>query len=204
MVKTKPNQKIHVDKLKTTKEKLGQLKEKPKSELTLRESIYFLRDKLKSALKKGYSYQDLSEILEEQDILISASTLKQYLTEIGKESSSRRKRKKSVKSKNGNSSDKTNKSKSQAELDKDLSEDSTLSDRELDEDFEEVFSDDADRKVAVNSQDDSAKDSEEPSAMSILKGETAFSSSSRRKSTKNKHKVLSKNNRDLSEDFNQY
>ena len=119
MVKTKPNQKIHVDKLKTTLDKLGQLKEKPKSELTLRESIYFLRDKLKSALKKGYSYQDLSEILEEQDILISASTLKQYLTEIGKESESRRKRKKSVKSNKSNSSDKTNESKSQAELDKD-------------------------------------------------------------------------------------
>ncbi|MGK7952892.1 MAG: hypothetical protein AB4368_29910, partial [Xenococcaceae cyanobacterium] len=82
MVKTKPNQKIHVDKLQTTLAKLGQLKEKPKSELNLRESIYYLRDKLKSALKKGYSYQDLSEILAEQEILISAATLKQYLTEI--------------------------------------------------------------------------------------------------------------------------
>ena len=204
MVKTKPNQKIHVDKLKTTLDKLGQLKEKPKSELTLRESIYFLRDKLKSALKKGYSYQDLSEILEEQDILISASTLKQYLTEIGKESESRRKRKKSVKNKNINSSDKTNESKSQAELDKDLSEDTTLSDRKLDKDNKGVKSDHTEREVAVNSQEDSAEDSEEPSAMSILKGEAAFSSSSRRKLTKNKHKVLSKNNRDLSEDFNQY
>ena len=90
MVKTKANQKIHIDKLKTTLDKLGQLKEKPKEELTLRESIYFLRDKLKSALKKGYSYQDLSGILEEQGILISASTLKQYLTDITKESASRK------------------------------------------------------------------------------------------------------------------
>ncbi len=97
MVKTKANQKIHIDKLKTTLDKLGQLKEKPKEELTLRESIYFLRDKLKSALKKGYSYQDLSEILEEQEILVSASTLKQYLIEINKESASRRKRSKSNK-----------------------------------------------------------------------------------------------------------
>ena len=94
MVKTKPNQKIHVDKLQTTSEKLGQLKEKPKEELTLRESIYFLRDKLKSALKKGYSYQDLSEILAEQEILISAATLKQYLTKINKQSASRKKRSK--------------------------------------------------------------------------------------------------------------
>ena len=34
MVKTKANQKIHIDKLKTTLDKLGQLKEKPKKELT--------------------------------------------------------------------------------------------------------------------------------------------------------------------------
>ncbi|MDJ0648886.1 MAG: hypothetical protein QNJ60_09280 [Xenococcaceae cyanobacterium MO_188.B19] len=103
MVKTKANQKIHVDKLKTTLDKLGQLKEKPKEELSLRESIYFLRDKLKSALKKGYSYQDWSEILEEQGILISASTLKQYLTDISKESASRRKRSKAGQSKTSKS-----------------------------------------------------------------------------------------------------
>lgn len=189
MVKTKPNQKIHVDKLNTTLDKLGQLKEKPKEELTLRESIYFLRDKLHSALKKGYSYQDLSEILEEQDILISASTLKQYLTEIGKESSNRRKRKKSAKSKNGNLSDQTNKSKSQAELDQDL---------------EGIKSDHTEGEVAVNSKDDSGSDSDQPSAMSMEKGEANESSSLRRKLTKSKTKVLSKNNRDLSEDFNQY
>ena len=102
MVKTKPNQKIHVDKLQTTLDKLGQLKEKPKEELTLRDSIDFLRDKLKSALKKGYSYQDLSEILAEQEIKISAATLKQYLTEINKQSASRKKRSKSGQSKKSN------------------------------------------------------------------------------------------------------
>ena len=63
MVRTKPGQKIHVDTLQTTWEKLEQLETKPKSELNLRESILFLKDKLNSALKKGYSYQDLSEIL---------------------------------------------------------------------------------------------------------------------------------------------
>ena len=91
MVKTKPNQKINVDKLQTTLDKLCQLKEKPKEELSLRESIYCLRDKLKSALRKGYSHQDLSEILAEKEILISAATLKQYLTEINKQSASRKK-----------------------------------------------------------------------------------------------------------------
>jgi hypothetical protein len=51
----KPNQKIHVDKLQATLEKLEQLDVKQKSELTLRESIYLLRDKLRAGLKKGYS-----------------------------------------------------------------------------------------------------------------------------------------------------
>lgn len=95
MAKAKPNQKIHVDKLHTTLDKLGQLEDKPIDELTLRESIYFLRDKLNSALKKGYNYQDLSEILAQQDILISAATLKQYLTDIRKKSSNRKKSKSS-------------------------------------------------------------------------------------------------------------
>ena len=93
MVRTKPGQKIHVDTLQSTLEKLEQLETKPKSELNLRESIFFLKDKLNSALKKGYSYQDLSEVLEEQEIMISAATLKQYLNEMGKKKSSARKRK---------------------------------------------------------------------------------------------------------------
>ena len=118
MVKTKPNQKIHVDKLQTTLEKLGQLKEKPKSELNLRESIYYLRDKLKSALKKGYSYQDLSEILAEQDILISAATLKQYLAEINKQSAARKKRIKSKQSQKAISIESDDKSLNNVETDK--------------------------------------------------------------------------------------
>ena len=85
MATAKPNQKIHVDKLSATLSKLDSLDVKQKSELTLRESIYLLRDKLRAALKKGYSYEDLSEILEAEGILVSAATLKQYLTETKKE-----------------------------------------------------------------------------------------------------------------------
>lgn len=90
MVRTKPGQKVTREKLESTLSKLETLSEKPKSELSLRESIYFLREKLQSALKKGYSYQDLSEILEQQEIKVSAATLKQYLTEIEKEKRSRK------------------------------------------------------------------------------------------------------------------
>lgn len=84
MATAKPGQKIPIDKLQATLVELERLSEKPKEELSLRESIYFLRDKLRNALKKGYSYQDLSELLEQQEIRISAATLKQYLTEIDK------------------------------------------------------------------------------------------------------------------------
>jgi len=90
MASSKTVQKVHIDKLQATLVKLEQLEEKPKEELSVRESIYFLRDKLRSALKKGYTYQDLSEILSEQEILISAATLKQYLTESSKEATKSR------------------------------------------------------------------------------------------------------------------
>ena len=84
MTSTKRNQKISLETLETTLETLDNLSEKKQKEMTLRQSVHFLRDKLQKALKKGYTYQDLSEILEQQEILISAATLKQYLTEGGK------------------------------------------------------------------------------------------------------------------------
>ena len=99
MATAKPGQKISIDKLQTTLVELERLAEKPKEELSLRESIYFLRDKLRNALKKGYSYQDLSELLEQQEILISAATLKQYLTEIEKGANKEKRGAKSVKAK---------------------------------------------------------------------------------------------------------
>ncbi|MEH2324071.1 MAG: hypothetical protein V7K32_10945 [Nostoc sp.] len=92
MVRTTPGQKIPIDKLSRTLAELEKLEEKAKEELSLRESIDFLREQLQSALKKGYSYQDLSELLKKQEIKVSAATLKQYLTEIEKEKRSRQRR----------------------------------------------------------------------------------------------------------------
>ena len=97
MATAKPGKKIPIDKLQATLVELERLSEKPKEELSLRESIHFLRDKLRLALKKGYSYQDLSELLEQQEILISAATLKQYLTEIDKGATKRKRAANSVK-----------------------------------------------------------------------------------------------------------
>ena len=90
MTSTKRNQKISLETLETTLETLDNLSEKKQKEMTLRQSVHFLRDKLQKALKKGYTYQDLSEILEQQEILISAATLKQYLTEGGKKVKSKK------------------------------------------------------------------------------------------------------------------
>jgi len=99
MASAKPGQKIPIDKLQTALVELERLSEKPKEELSLRESIHFLRDKLRLALKKGYSYEDLSSLLEQEEIRISAATLKQYLTEIDKGAPSRKLATKSVKAK---------------------------------------------------------------------------------------------------------
>ena len=189
MVKTKANQKIHIDKLKTTLDKLGQLKEKPKEELTLRESIYFLRDKLKSALKKGYSYQDLSGILEEQGILISASTLKQYLTDITKESAARRKRSKSGQSQTSKSNVKEDKdtTSSKSQSDTDSSKDVNTSKEKSDKNLNKVQSDTV--------KGESKSDTKEESVSSRSKAKT---------STKAKTKKLSGSTQDLSSDFNQY
>lgn len=90
MARTKSGQKIPIEKLQASLVELEKLEQKPKEELTLRESVYFLRAQLQSALNKGYSYQDLSKILAAQEIKVSAATLKQYLTDIEKEESSRK------------------------------------------------------------------------------------------------------------------
>ncbi|MCP6760749.1 MAG: hypothetical protein NHB32_18840 [Fischerella sp. CENA71] len=95
MIRTKPGQKIALEKVEATLAQLEKLEQKAKEDLSLRESIYFLREQLQSALKKGYSYKDLSEILAQQEISISEATLKQYLREIEKEKRLRKQRTKS-------------------------------------------------------------------------------------------------------------
>ena len=100
MTKTKRNQRIHIDTVDNTIASLKELEPLPKLELTLRETIAKMEVHLRGAIKKGYSYQDLSGVLAKQDILISAATLKQYLKELDNGLKSR-KRKKST-SKKGN------------------------------------------------------------------------------------------------------
>ena len=89
MSENRCNQKIPVARLETAIDKLDKLHKKPKAEFTLRETIYQLRHKLNSALKKGYSYEDLAQILESQHITISPRTLQQYLSDTRKRSASK-------------------------------------------------------------------------------------------------------------------
>jgi hypothetical protein len=100
MTKTKRNQKIHVDTVSTSIAQLKELEAKPKLELTLRETIAEMEIDLKIAINKGYTYKELAEVLAKQKILVSAGTLKQYMSELNKSSSSRQKKKSTQKKSN--------------------------------------------------------------------------------------------------------
>lgn len=195
MASAKPNQKIHVDKLQATLEKLEQLEKKQPLELTLRESIYLLRDKLRGALKKGYSYQDLSEILEQQGILVSAATLKQYLTESNKEAS---------KGKNRASRVQTKLSSPQAP-DKNILA-VPESDTEKKDSAAAQGEEEDDSSQSRNSTDDTTPLSE--SEVNLLeKNNQASSVASQQDSKKpvrGKTKKLGSSSKDLSSEFNQY
>ena len=195
MATAKPNQKIHVDKLSATLEKLDSLDVKQKSELTLRDSIYLLRDKLRAALKKGYSYEDLSKILEAEGILVSAATLKQYLTE----------RKKEVtKSKKGASSGKTGVNSYKA-LEKNIegAPESITKNKEKDSAVESEL---VEEKQSINKADDTETlpDGEVNLLESNNQASSPDSQQDSKKPVRGKSKKLSSSNRDLSSEFNQY
>jgi len=58
---------------------LADLPSRPKTDLSLREAMHLIQDSIRAALAKGYSYQELSEILGKHGIPISAFTLKNYV-----------------------------------------------------------------------------------------------------------------------------
>ncbi|HIK17275.1 MAG TPA: hypothetical protein IGS53_18570 [Leptolyngbyaceae cyanobacterium M33_DOE_097] len=69
---------------------LGELPDKPKSELSLKEAVRELQDLIRGALGKGYTYQEVADMLSNQGIKISAFTLKSYVP-AGKRQSTRAK-----------------------------------------------------------------------------------------------------------------
>ena len=54
---------------------------KPKEGMTLREVIIKSKVMINKALKRGYTYEEIADILTEEGISIKAATLKQYLAE---------------------------------------------------------------------------------------------------------------------------
>jgi hypothetical protein len=65
--------------IKDTNAFLESLPEKPKEDLSLREAVEQMRESVRGALAKGYSYQELAAMLTDQGIRISAFTLKNYV-----------------------------------------------------------------------------------------------------------------------------
>jgi hypothetical protein len=57
---------------------LQNLPEKPKEVMSLREAVDELQEDIRAALAKGYSYDEIAEILSNNGIEISVTTLKRY------------------------------------------------------------------------------------------------------------------------------
>jgi hypothetical protein len=70
---------VHKKSIEQASAFLQTLPAKPKENWSLREAVYQLRGEIKAALAKGYSYEDLSSILTDKGVGISASTLKNYV-----------------------------------------------------------------------------------------------------------------------------
>ena len=196
MAKAKPNQKIHVDLLASALDTLDKLESKPKEELTLRESIYFLRGKLNSALKKGYSYEDLSKILAEQEILVSAATLKLYLSDGSKSKKSSTRKKKNKSSSNTVASSKSSSV---------LSTNVTDSKEELGTSKTEAeinsIKDSTNSEQAVNLNSTTRNKS---SSSASNKAKAKSQSTGNNKSSSTKAKVLSGRSDDLESEFNDF
>jgi hypothetical protein len=58
---------------------LQELPEKPKDTWSLREAVSLLHDSITTALSRGYSHEEVSALLGEQGVSITASSLKRYL-----------------------------------------------------------------------------------------------------------------------------
>ncbi|QYO62540.1 hypothetical protein [Leptolyngbya sp. 7M] len=56
------------------------LPEKPRENWSLREAVAVLQESISAALAKGYSYEEIAEMLSGKGVQISASSLKSYLS----------------------------------------------------------------------------------------------------------------------------
>lgn len=63
---------------------LQNLPEKPRENLSLKEAVAALKDTIITALNRGYSYEEVAEMLSTQGIKISPTSLKSYLSAVQK------------------------------------------------------------------------------------------------------------------------
>ena len=69
---------------------------KPKEIWSLREAINALKDQIVQALDRGYDYPEISKMLTQHGVEISASTLKYYLSSVRREDGGKTKRRRTV------------------------------------------------------------------------------------------------------------
>jgi Tfp pilus assembly protein PilV len=70
---------VSKDALEQAGVRLQELPDKPKEFWSLREAVAILQDEITIALNRGYTYDEVVEILADKDISITASSLKRYL-----------------------------------------------------------------------------------------------------------------------------
>lgn len=93
-------------------EVLKGLPQKEKEEFALREAVYEMYQEIGSVLARGYSLDEVAEILSQNGVQIKGPTLKQYLTEIKRKKSKKR----GGRSTGSKGIETTNKASSQAEV----------------------------------------------------------------------------------------
>lgn len=79
-----PAQKVSKAKVKAAISSLKKLPAKEKQFFGLREAIYEMRKELEALLKRGYTYEEVANILSDHEIKIKGVTLKQYLNSFRK------------------------------------------------------------------------------------------------------------------------
>ena len=83
MAKSRANQKIKIEVIEAVSALLNKLepklKHQPRPELSPDEKLLNLRHKIERVLRLGYSYEEIAEVLKQQNINISTERLKRYL-----------------------------------------------------------------------------------------------------------------------------
>ena len=77
---------IAAEKLESALNRLDALDVKKQSEYSLRESIKQILPSIQSVIEKGYSFDEVANLLQQDEINISGTTLRQYVREFSKDS----------------------------------------------------------------------------------------------------------------------